>query len=580
MDINTSKIEIKKLISDIIAFCSKNSITEKNVSILQEKFTKNEINLTVLGEFNRGKSTFVNSLIGDDILPSGVTPTTASINILKHSNQTYAKVLYLDEKNEMLSLSKESFQNLNYENIDHIEIGHNSPFLRNIIIIDTPGVNDINTQKIEVTYNFIPKSDAVIFLLDAEQVLSKSEFDFFQNKILSSDINKIIFVINKTDNLKANELNEVMDYAHKKLSKYVNNPIIVHYSAKNALSAKKSNNDKELENSNYINLKKAITDNVFDKKDSILINRTSHSLNLIINSLITKLNFEKGLFVKPLEELENNLKHIKENESSLNNQLETLLKEFREEIKILTKNEISNLRTFSLSLNECITNEFDDLSYQDIKTYLPSFIQDKFKDQVEAQEINIKAVTIEIYQNYIEKLGKIFENIKKELDFKIDLDQLKLKTINKTSNSDLGSSILMTSGLTVMFLGGLFPLIGGILMVATGGFLSLSSKETREKSLKEDLKKLANNSITHATEKISIKLDNIIEEISLKIQDNLKELFKDEFESINNSFNSVIEDKKVKEIESSVKIEEIDKEISFLIDKNKEVIRILEINTL
>ena len=93
------------------------------------------------------------------------------------------------------------------------------------------------------------------------------------------------------------------------------------------------------------------------------------------------------------------------------------------------------------------------------------------------QEINIKAVTIEIYQNYIEKLGKIFENIKKELDFKIDLDQLKLKTINKTLNSDLGSSILMTSGLTVMFLGGLFPLIGGILMVATGGFLSLSSKE-------------------------------------------------------------------------------------------------------
>ncbi|RYX94951.1 hypothetical protein EON78_05940, partial [bacterium] len=151
--LSKTKTELTTVIAELEDFYIKNSFSDNTLNEIKEKLNNREINLTVLGEFNRGKSTFINSLIGDDILPTGITPTTSSINILKYSNDPYLKVLYLDQTSENKILEAETFSKLTYENISHLEIGHNSEFLKNLVMVDTPGVNDINSQRIEVTYN-------------------------------------------------------------------------------------------------------------------------------------------------------------------------------------------------------------------------------------------------------------------------------------------------------------------------------------------------------------------------------------------------------------------------------------------
>ena len=131
-----SKNKAETLLNDLVSFCTEKNLSKKELLALQNKLDLNEINLTVLGEFNRGKSTFVNSLIGEDVLPVGVTPTTASINILKYSEEKTLKVLYKDDTEELKDFDTKLFETLDYDKVREIEISYPSDFLKNTIIID------------------------------------------------------------------------------------------------------------------------------------------------------------------------------------------------------------------------------------------------------------------------------------------------------------------------------------------------------------------------------------------------------------------------------------------------------------
>ncbi len=84
-------------------------------------------------------------------------------------------------------------------------------------LVDTPGVNDISQQKVEVTYGIVPRADLVLFLLDATQVLKHSELRFIEQRMLGGLGERLIFVISKIDRLDAEEAEEVIRYARERL---------------------------------------------------------------------------------------------------------------------------------------------------------------------------------------------------------------------------------------------------------------------------------------------------------------------------------------------------------------------------
>ena len=71
------------------------------------------------------------------------------------------------------------------------------------MLVDTPGVNDLNEQRAEVTYGYVPRADAVVFLLDAGQALKDSEREFLRSRVLESARDRLIFVLGKMDLLYA-----------------------------------------------------------------------------------------------------------------------------------------------------------------------------------------------------------------------------------------------------------------------------------------------------------------------------------------------------------------------------------------
>ena len=92
------------------------------------------------------------------------------------------------------------------------------------MLVDTPGVNDLNSARAEITYSYLPKADAILFLLDAGQILKESERSFIANKLLAHSRDKVLFIINKVDLLDDEEREEALAYARTHLGKLVDEP--------------------------------------------------------------------------------------------------------------------------------------------------------------------------------------------------------------------------------------------------------------------------------------------------------------------------------------------------------------------
>lgn len=253
---NQKKSEILLSLNQAIKLARHFGLTHiaEDFKIVQSTLEREQFEIIVAGEFSNGKSTFINALMKEEILPSSTVPTTAFINKLYYHDQPVFKACYTNKKEK--ELTREEFLNLvsddknkidgkslikkwgdKLKNITHLEIGCPSPLIENgIILIDSPGTNENNEHRVQITNDYIPRSDAAIFLLNATQVFKASEKAFLQ-RILDADIQKIFFVINFKDCIKnEEEFIEIEKIVKNNLPEGLESPKIFFVSALHALN--------------------------------------------------------------------------------------------------------------------------------------------------------------------------------------------------------------------------------------------------------------------------------------------------------------------------------------------------------
>jgi small GTP-binding protein len=131
--------------------------------------------LVVVGEFNAGKTAFLNAMLGERLLAEGVLPTTSQIQLLRHG----------DRRMEEISGEDTLLVHLPVE------------WLREINLVDTPGTNAVIQRHQEITEHFVPRSDLVLFVTSADRPFSESERVFLER--IRQWGKKIVLVINKID---------------------------------------------------------------------------------------------------------------------------------------------------------------------------------------------------------------------------------------------------------------------------------------------------------------------------------------------------------------------------------------------
>ncbi|HEY1554596.1 MAG TPA: dynamin family protein [Kofleriaceae bacterium] len=171
--------------------------------------------VTVMGEFSSGKSTFVNAFIGADVAPTGITPTTATINVVRFGRERGGRVIAHD--GDALELGWDALmahlRGLTPEAaraIDRVEILVPLPQLEKIHIVDTPGLNSILPEHEATARGFIARADAVVWVFTASQGGKASEKKALQS--IRDEGKRVLGVLNKADQLSSDETREVIDF--------------------------------------------------------------------------------------------------------------------------------------------------------------------------------------------------------------------------------------------------------------------------------------------------------------------------------------------------------------------------------
>lgn len=211
---------------------------------LKSQLDNQEFRITVVGEFSSGKSTFINALIGQDILLHGLSETTATVTYIHcvkkdnhkinqievHFSQPNKQPIILDLEQDKESLKQytTTFSNTVdvVSEIDAVHFYLNIEGIEdNVVFIDTPGLNGVAAGHREVTINEIQKAHASICLFQLRG-LTDSELEFLQ--LVFKYQNSTMFVMNHIDGLNEREdrsYQEQLEFFHNQLQESLGVPL-------------------------------------------------------------------------------------------------------------------------------------------------------------------------------------------------------------------------------------------------------------------------------------------------------------------------------------------------------------------
>jgi small GTP-binding protein len=214
----------------------------ERVHALADKLEAERFVVVVVGEFKRGKSTLVNALLGADLLPTSAIPLTSVVTLVTYGPPC-AEIIHRDGSAERVDLDRlaryvtERHNPGNALGVDRAIVRFPSPLVDGIVLVDTPGVGSVHEHNSASARAFLPEADAAVFLISADQPLSANELDFLRE--VRAEAVRTFFVLNKIDNLSADDRREAVAYVRSILEDEVCDPVeLFAVSARRGLEAK------------------------------------------------------------------------------------------------------------------------------------------------------------------------------------------------------------------------------------------------------------------------------------------------------------------------------------------------------
>ncbi|KAB7671670.1 dynamin family protein [Bacillus sp. B1-b2] len=526
--------------------------------------------ITILGEFKRGKSTLLNALIRTALLPSDVTPTTATINVIKHTqNHSKMDIVMQDGKVISKELSNAGLRKFTFEEgedikqIHHIDIEMPLNHLsENIVLIDTPGVGDLNEHRLDVTYSYVPRSSIVIFVFDATTPIRKTELDYLKDTVLKLKFGEIIFVANFIDRLDEEEWEETKDYMDSRLRKIMGDEPFKLFplSSRDALV-----NDKEPDFTNFTTyLLDQLNDGDASHAKLEFFSKRVKSIFKQVEEEIQAIEVIRNASVKELEDAQKQLETFSDKTSNYLETLADYIKNREEEIISLTFKSISHLET---DLKETIRENiyiYEGAKFQSfVEKNIPLIIKNKSKLWINQYSPQIDILLKKLEQEIVKGFSALFQKEMNVLRLKHSSGQI--EGINTSVKLNSGSAdMAIKSGLITAGAGTIMAIVsGGLLLpfITMAGFPFINKllAERKLEQLKDEVTPLVEKEINGVIENIRAATRTYIESEVNHLQEKALNRFKEYVVSYEQNLEYEISrraNKKMKEI-SSIELQDL-----------------------
>jgi small GTP-binding protein len=219
---------------------------------LAERIEASRYHIAVLGDFKRGKSTLINALVGQAVLPTGVVPLTTVATEVNVGGTAAAVVLrdgtrFDIDPDQIADFVSEQANPSNAKGVERVEVGVEADFgTPGLVLVDTPGFSSVNESNTAEANHALTDADGAIVVLAADNPLSKTESDTLE--LLAERKAHVFIVINRCDTLAPAELEEVRRFVTNQvvpILEETSDPFCI--SARNALANKQNNSGDALE---------------------------------------------------------------------------------------------------------------------------------------------------------------------------------------------------------------------------------------------------------------------------------------------------------------------------------------------
>lgn len=347
---NVQKKHLCKMLTEASGVIQELSMTNagENLKKLGEKVNNDTFKIQVIGTFKNGKSTFINSLLGEDVLPAYALPATAIINEIKYGDTKKAIVHFRNPLPKKLptnicTKALKHIEQYGTENIppltieyheikdyvcipigeDPIQMLLESPYEKvelfwpldilkeGIEIIDSPGLDE-EAIRTRVTKDYLTKADAIVFMLIADKLCGQKEMEFIEDNLHALGFTEPFFIVNRFDLIEEEEREGIRNYAKLKLSKYTTNDIY-YVSALQALKAEINKDSKLYEQSGMGLFTAKLTQFLTKDKGRIKLSQPARELKRILNNeaLYKVIPGQKAMLECSLDEIKARYEKVK-----------------------------------------------------------------------------------------------------------------------------------------------------------------------------------------------------------------------------------------------------------------------------
>lgn len=292
----------------------------KSLTNLHERLHGTRFQLAVLGQFKRGKSTFINALIGAALLPAAVVPATAIPTFIAWAPSPRIRVTYQDSRlaedfhpadasgirGQLHELVTEEGNPVNRRHIARVDLLVPADVLRDgIILIDTPGIGSTLQHNTDTALQVLPECDAALFVVSADPPITEAEIAYLSK--VQRHVVLLFFVLNKIDYLSERERADALAFLQKALNRSGRSDSssrIFLVSARQALEARDCGNAAALEASGMARFEREVLTSLAREKTMALQASVRMKAGTIIDQALSALSLQVRALELPLEDLE------------------------------------------------------------------------------------------------------------------------------------------------------------------------------------------------------------------------------------------------------------------------------------